>query len=247
VTWDVANTTSAPINAALVKISLSVDGGQSFPHVLAESTANDGSEVVNVPNAPTGAARVKVEAVGNIFFDISDQNFSITLDEAACVTNHALAANGATASASSVYGGRDYPASAAIDGLRAGANWEQGGGWNDGTRDLWPDWLEVNFGGAKTISLVRVFTVQNDFRDPVEPTATTPANLYGIQDFDVQYWDGDSWETVPGGEVRSNALAMRTLVLPGITTEKIRVMVTGAREHFSRITEVEAFGCDAQP
>jgi hypothetical protein len=77
VTWGVANTSSAPINCANVKISLSTDGGNTFPLTLAASTPNDGSETITVPNAPTSMARVKVEAVGNVFFDISNANFTI--------------------------------------------------------------------------------------------------------------------------------------------------------------------------
>lgn len=78
VTWDVSNTTASPITCANVKISLSLDGGYNYPNVLIASTPNDGSEVITVPNNPSTTARVKVEAVGNIFFDISNTNFTIT-------------------------------------------------------------------------------------------------------------------------------------------------------------------------
>ncbi len=77
VTWDVANTNAAPVSCANVKISLSTDGGLTFPTVLAASTPNDGSEQVTLPSISTTTARIKIEAVGNIFFDLSNANFSI--------------------------------------------------------------------------------------------------------------------------------------------------------------------------
>jgi Metallo-peptidase family M12B Reprolysin-like len=81
VTWSVANTSGPPVNCANVKISLSTDGGNTFPLVLAASTPNDGSEPVVIPNTSTTTARVKVEAVGNVFFDTSNANFTITLTQ----------------------------------------------------------------------------------------------------------------------------------------------------------------------
>jgi hypothetical protein len=78
ITWSVASTTASPVSCANVKISLSTDGGLTFPTVLTASTANDGTETLTIPNTPSSTARIKVEAVGNIFFDISNTNFTIS-------------------------------------------------------------------------------------------------------------------------------------------------------------------------
>ena len=78
VTWDKANTDLPPVGTTDVKISLSTDGGLTYPHVLAASTPNDGSEAVTLPHIATSSARVKIEALGNVFFDVSNASFTIT-------------------------------------------------------------------------------------------------------------------------------------------------------------------------
>jgi hypothetical protein len=91
VTWNVVNTNQAPINCVNVAIKLSTDGGITFPTTLLASTPNDGSESVMMPNVTTSTARLRVEAVGNIFFDISNTNFTIT--PAPSVTSPVAVAN----------------------------------------------------------------------------------------------------------------------------------------------------------
>jgi len=78
VTWDVANTTAAPVSCSNVDILLSIDSGKTYPTVLAANTPNDGSQQVTLPAINNTGARIKVQSVGNIFFDISNTNFTIT-------------------------------------------------------------------------------------------------------------------------------------------------------------------------
>ncbi|MBF9239691.1 IPT/TIG domain-containing protein [Hymenobacter sp. BT683] len=80
VTWNVAGTTAAPVSCARVNLRLSLDGGLTYPVLLAANELNDGSAVVVAPSPATAEtrARLMVEAVDNYFFDISNANFTIT-------------------------------------------------------------------------------------------------------------------------------------------------------------------------
>jgi hypothetical protein len=81
-----------PVSCANVKISLSTDGGQTFPTVLAASTANDGTELVTLPatyQVDKQPLPYKAEAVGNIFFDISNTNHFTNMDHC-CNSNDNL-------------------------------------------------------------------------------------------------------------------------------------------------------------
>lgn len=77
VTWNVANTNAAPVNCSQVNIRLSINGGNTFPYLLAANTPNDGSQSVTLPSVATTQARIKIEAVNNVFFDISNVDFTI--------------------------------------------------------------------------------------------------------------------------------------------------------------------------
>ncbi len=191
-----------------------------------------------VPNNTYGWGRIDALAAVNLALQGVDTS----------LVNYALTTLGSIPSASSTYSTRSYSADGAFDGERAGGGWEQGGGWNDATRDVWPDNLDITFGGgAKLISEIRVYTVQNDFRNPVVPDENTDASLYGIQDFEVQAWNGLLWVTVPGGTITGNTKAMRVITLnTPVTTTGIRVLVNMGRVHFSRIVEVECYGAPGQ-
>lgn len=77
-TWDVAGTTAAPVSCPYVNIFVSSDGGLTFPTQLAVGVPNDGSQDVQLPNIDTTKARIKVKCANNVFFDLSNTNFTIT-------------------------------------------------------------------------------------------------------------------------------------------------------------------------
>ncbi|NMH88931.1 zinc-dependent metalloprotease [Flavivirga algicola] len=94
--WEVGQTTNGTINCQNVNIKLSTDGGLTFPTTIASNTPNDGSFDYNVPAmSDTSTARLLIEAADNIFYDVSNFDFSIsttpdffmieeTLDPIAC-------------------------------------------------------------------------------------------------------------------------------------------------------------------
>lgn len=77
--WDVAFTDLSPINCSRVDIYLSTDEGLTFPYLLLDSVPNTGSASFILPDIETEFARIKIKAANNVFFDLSNQNFSIEL------------------------------------------------------------------------------------------------------------------------------------------------------------------------
>jgi hypothetical protein len=81
ITWDVNGTDQMPVNCFSVNILISYDGGSTYS-LLKSSTDNDGFETIVVPTvtATINTCRIKVESKGNIFYDIGNNNFTISTD-----------------------------------------------------------------------------------------------------------------------------------------------------------------------
>ena len=91
VTWNVAGTDAAPVSCAAVNLRLSLDGGLTYPVLLASGVPNNGTASVTVPNLTTGQARLMVESADNYFFDISNVNFTVTPGPGPSITGFAPA------------------------------------------------------------------------------------------------------------------------------------------------------------
>src|SRR5262249_12469675 len=145
--------------------------------------------------------------------------------------NVALAANGGVATASST-ASTLYPISAVNDGDRRGSKWGQGGtgsGWSDATSGTYPDWAQVTFSGTQTISQINVYTLADNYASLAgDPGGNSAFTLYGITAFEVQYWTGSAWVDVPGGNVTGNNRVLRSFSFAPISTDRIRVLVSGA-------------------
>ncbi|MGA9997905.1 MAG: Ig-like domain-containing protein [Pyrinomonadaceae bacterium] len=153
--------------------------------------------------------------------------------------NVALASNGATASASSYFNG--FAPSGVINGDRKGLGLGQNGYWSSSGPGF-PQSLEVSFSGTKTLTEIDVFTVQDNYSNPSEPTSALTFSQYGMTSYEVQYWNGSEYVDVPGGNVTNNNLVWRRFTFAPLTTNKIRVLSYSSPDSWSRATEIEAWG-----
>ena len=148
--------------------------------------------------------------------------------------NVALSSSGAVASASSTMGG--HPVSMVNNNERTGGNWSNGQSWADGTPGSYPDWVQINFNGAKTIDRVVLYTMQDAYASPSEPTDSMTFTLYGITGFTVQTWNGSAWVTQ--ATITGNNLVKRTVSFAAVTTDRIRINVTSSPDGYSYISEI---------
>jgi hypothetical protein len=166
--------------------------------------------------------------------------------------NVALYANCSVPTGSSQYiDASSYPADVfkarrAINGDRKATNFltptiESHGGWHDGDFNTYPDTLVVEWPVEQTINIVDVFTIQDNYQNPIEPTTQLTFTQQGLVDFKIQYWNGSAWVDIPGASITGNNLVWRRFTFSEITTTKIRLYVTNALNSHSRVAEIEAW------
>ncbi|MBK8568733.1 MAG: hypothetical protein IPN81_01435 [Nitrosomonadales bacterium] len=100
--------------------------------------------------------------------------------------------------------------------------------------------MQINFNGTKTVDRVVVYTLQDNYTNPIEPTDTQTFSTLGVTHFTVQGWNGSVWVTL--ATVSGNNLVKRTVNFAAYTTDRIRITITNALATASRVTEIEAWG-----
>jgi hypothetical protein len=131
-------------------------------------------------------------------------------------------AKDAAASASNTDTANGYAASKVNDGA-ATTDWS---GWaTDGT--ALPQWVQFDFGSAKTFSRVELYTTAG----------------YAIKDYEIQYWNGSAWvNCLPA--ITGNTFDHRTHTFAAVTGSKLRIVGTSGPVHqpeYLRINEIEVY------
>ncbi|GAA1641582.1 discoidin domain-containing protein [Catellatospora bangladeshensis] len=126
-----------------------------------------------------------------------------------------------TGSGSSVAGARDgYPINEPF--------WGAGGSANS------QDWYEVNFGSPQTFNEVRLY-----FKDSRPASATYRAPSA----YDVQYYNGSAWVTVPS-QVKSPSAPRanyNVATFTAVSAQRVRVLATNASGAKTGLTEIKIF------
>lgn len=137
----------------------------------------------------------------------------------------------AAVSASSTYcsGGADhcYSAGRVNDGSR---NTTLGGlhSWTNDWGAPMPQWVELTWSSPVAVSRVDVYTTSG----------------YMIRDYDVEYWNGSSWQDLVPPVTNNNSLSRSHLAPAPVSTTRLRVLGRSGPSHqagYVRINEIEVY------
>jgi hypothetical protein len=194
--------------------------------------------------APASSLSVTVAANGTYYFQVAACTAANVCSGYTQGANVAAAANGAAASAYSVYGPTYLP-STVIDGDRTGSSWPNGGGWNDNTPNVFTtDWVEIDFAAPKAINTIKVYMLQDVLGQGVEPSDALTFTQYGVTQYELQMPNGSGgWTDIVPIINNTGDLVKQTTVFPTVTTSSIRVLCDAAvpGHAYSHLVEVEAF------
>ena len=182
ITWNVAGTTGSGINATVVNILFSTDGGLTFPTVLAGNTVNDGSETVTLPSVLSPTCRIMIESVTNIFYAVS-KNISLGYTISTSCNTYTNSTSlpipdgaGAEVSGGSVSNTINVPITGVISDVNIGLN----------VTHTWPNDLLINISNPGNVTQVPVWNRacagNNNFNVTLNdgsPAFTCVANMTG--------------------------------------------------------------------
>ena len=251
VTWNVAGSDGNGVNAKFVDIYLSTNGGTDFPTLLASKVPNDGSELVTVPNTPGSQNRIMVRGYNNIFYDLSNTNFTITAPDAGFAvgfTGVAEEQNKTICTGASVSYNVDY---VALNGFAGTTDFTVSGNPPGSTVTFTPASLSTN--GQTVMEVVTTSTTTSGFYNLVVTgtsgvttktanfyldlfnsdfgtmTLTSPPNMATGQGISVNLvWEANVNATIYDVEVYAD-MAMTILVTSG-TTDQTNYTVSGLLE-----------------
>ncbi len=266
VTWSVANTTNAPVSCANVNILLSTNGGATYTVILA-NTPNDGTQVINVPNTPSTTCRIMVRCSNGYFFDISNNNFTITAatsDYTITIPNTTVAVCQPTSAVYTInvgaIGGYNTAVNFTLAGLPAGAssNFSTNPVTPTGTTTLTIGNIGSVTPGTYTITLTANSTSGTKTQDltlivsstaPTAVTLLTPANAaIGVNNPASFTWTAASGAGVSYiVQISSNAAFTNIVDTDTVTTNAYTsaATLTGGATYYWRVIAVT--GCGTAP
>jgi hypothetical protein len=98
--------------------------------------------------------------------------------------------------------------------------------WISGINSL-PTWAEIDLGGSYTVNGFMFFTGTSGFNLP-------------LKNFQFQYWNGTSW--INAYIKSANTSSIVEEYFAPVTTNKIRLYITGTTDSYARIYELEVYG-----